>query len=438
MSEIFWEIAVILVLVVVNGFFAMSELALVSSRRSRLKQLADEGRRGARVAIELAGDPSRMLSTVQIGITSIGILAGAYSGATLASHIEAWLRQVPALAGIAETLAIVVVVVGITFLSLIVGELVPKRVALNNADAIASAVAIPMKFLSRLAAPAVWFLGWVTEMALRLLGQPSRAAVTVTQDEIRTMIAEGTDAGVFDTAERDMIEGVLRLADRPLRSIMTPRPDVEWLDLGDGEDVLRRRIAASDYSRFPVGRGDVDAVEGVVDTKHLLDRLLRNEPFDLKACLVRPPFMHEGASILKLIEVFRSEPTHMAIVVDEYGSIQGIVTPTDILAAIAGEFSEGEAAAEPGIVRREDGSWLIDGMTDMHEVERLLGRRGMAADDDYHTLAGFVLWQFGHLPKTGEWFEWRDLRFEVVDMDGRRIDRILVTPPADRPDPGEA
>ena len=432
--SVFIDLLVILLLVLLNGFFAMSELALVSSRRARLKQFAEQGRRGAGAALVLADDPGRFLSAVQIGITLIGILAGAFSGATLAHKLAGWLAQFPPLAGFAETIAIFLVVLGITYLSLILGELVPKRIALADAEVVASRVAPPMMLLSKVASPMVWLLRVSSEAVLRALGLTGDRQTTVTEEEVKAMVEEGADAGVFQASERDMIAGVLRLADRPVSAIMTPRIDVVWLDRTADAEQVRSRITGSGHSRFPVGNGDIDATEGVVHAKDLLDRMMAGEPLDIAACVREPLFVHEGTPVLKMVELFRASRVHMALLVDEYGSFEGIVTPTDILVAIAGEFPEDEAEAEPSAVRREDGSWLIDGRTDINHVERIIERRGLQADGDYHTLAGFVLWELGHVPRIGEHLDWRGLRFEVVDMDGRRIDRVLVTPLAEAND----
>lgn len=435
MTVVFFEIVIILLLVLLNGFFAMSELAVVSSRIGRLKQMANEGSRGARAAIMLADDPGRFLPTVQIGITLIGVLAGAFSGATLAQEIERWLIDVPVLGQFASGLAIAIVVIGITYLSLIFGELVPKRIALTDAERVAALVARALALLSRLTAPVVWFLRHSSDAVLRMLGLPTTRQVTITDEEVRALVTEGAAAGVFEPAERDMIDGVMRLADRPVRSIMTPRVDVVWLDLADSEEEIRKTIIESMRSRFPVGRGEIDAVEGVVHAKDLLDRALAGQPFDLAACARQPLFVHEGTPVLKLLELFRSSTLHIALVVDEYGSFEGIVTTADILAAIAGEFQEAEGEAESAAVRRDDGSWLIDGAIDIDQLERYLDRRDLKSNDDYHTLAGFILWELGHLPKVGERLDWKDLRFEVVDMDGRRIDRVLISQiPEDRPE----
>lgn len=428
-----WELLVILFLVLLNGFLAMSELAIVSSRRTRLVRMVEDNEHGAQRALRLHDSPGRFLSTVQVGITLVGILAGAYSGATLAASIQKLLVTVPAVAEFAEPLALALVVIFITYLSLIAGELVPKRIALGNAERIALLVAPPMIWISRLAAPIVWFLERSTNGLLRLFGLPTHREVTVTEEEVKSLIAEGTKAGVFHAAERDMIDGVLRLADRPVRSIMTPRLSVVWLDPADPNERLCQLIVDSGHSQFPVGKGSIEAIEGVVAARDLLDRALRGETLDLMSSVRTPPFVHDGAQVLKLLDIFRTSAVHMAIIVDEYGTFEGVVTPTDILAAIAGEFPDMGDDAEPSAVQRDDGSWLIDGMLGINEVQRILDRRDLQSEDDYHTLAGFLLWELGHLPRIGERLQWQDLTFEVVDMDGRRIDRVLISQTAQPP-----
>ncbi|MEO3434328.1 hemolysin family protein [Inquilinus sp. CAU 1745] len=425
-----WQILIVVLLVVLNGFFAMSELAVVSARRARLQQMADSGSRGARSALRLIEDPTRFLSSVQIGITLVGIFAGAYSGATLSEPFAEWLRTMPVVGRSADTIALAVVVVSITYLSLIVGELVPKRIAMNNAEGIAAFVAPTMTIVAKIAAPVVWFLGVSTKVTLKLIGVKPSPASTVTEEEVKTMIAEGTEAGIFKKAEQEMIDGVMRLADRSVRSIMTPRHDVVWLDPSDPMEAVRQEIADAGHSRYPVSKGELDDVVGIIHTKDILDRRLSGEEFDLAASARQPLTVHESMPVLRLMELFRSSPVHMAVVLDEYGGIEGIVTPTDVLTAIAGALPEGEEDGAPEVVAREDGSWLVDGRLAIDAVERLLGRRGMSDDDDYTTLAGFVLWQLGHVPKAGEHFTWEGLRFEVVDMDARRIDKVLISPPS--------
>lgn len=421
-----FEISIIALLILLNGFFAMSELAVVSARRARLQQMAQAGSRGAQAALKLIEDPTGFLSTVQIGITLVGIFAGAYSGSTLAGPLAELLKPYPLLAPQAETLAFVLVVVCITYLSLIAGELVPKRIALNHAERIAALVAPVMLMVAKVGAPLVWFLRHSTELVLRLLGVRPKPESTVTEEEVKSLIAEGTDAGVFEPQEKRMIEGVLKLADRPARSIMVPRPDVTWLDLRDPAEIVLKDILESGHSRFPVNAGDRDEIIGIVHAKDLLDQQTRQGRIDLKAALRAPLFVTETMPVLKLLESFKSSTVHMAIVLDEHGGFEGIVTPTDILIAVAGDLPEDEEDRAPYAVQREDGSWLLDGRMPVDEAEKLLGASGMDESADYTTLAGFVLHRMGHLPEAGESFTWRDWRFEVVDMDGRRIDKLLA------------
>ena len=412
-----------------NGLFAMAELALFSSRATRLKQLAKEGSRGARAAVRLLDDPTRFLSTVQFYITLIGVLAGVYSGARFAGPLAAWLARFDLLAPVAgylDTTAYGVVVVGVTFLSLIVGELVPKRWALTNPEAIASRLAPFMEALAIVSKPFVWVLQGSTELVSRLLGIRTTSNRSVSEEEIRSMIAEATHTGIFHVAEHQMIEGVLRLPDRTVRSIMVPRGDVVWLDAADGRETVWNAVRTSGHSRYPVCRGQLDELVGVVMTGDLAEWLGNREAGDLAARTHAPLIVHESTRILRLLELFRESKMHFAVIVDEHGSIEGVVTPSDILTAIAGELPEAASEEPAEAVARDDSSWLVDGGMSIDDVERLLKGGNMRSGDDYTTLAGFVLAQLGHLPATGESFRWRGLRFEVVDMDGRRIDKLLV------------
>ena len=422
-----WEVLVIILLILLNAFFAMSEMALVSSRRARLQQMAEEKRsKGARAALELSENPGNFLSTVQVGITLIGIVAGAYGGATLAERLGLILdAEVSWIAPYGQQVAFAIVVALITYFSLIVGELVPKRMALVNAERIAATVAGPMGVLSRVAMPLVWLLGVSTGGLMKLLRLPTAREQTVTEEEVKSLIKEGTQTGVFEPAERKMIEGVFRLSDRTARSIMTPRPDLVWLDLDDPSDVIAREIQASGYSRFLVCRGDVDEVQGIVSSKALLDQALQGQPFNLRAAMVKPLVVHDGTPVLRLLELFKQATVHMAVVVDEYGSVEGIATVTDIMEAIAGEMPEPGQDSDSA-VQREDGSWLVDGMTPIEEVEVLVGVKGLKGEGDFHTIAGFMLDHLGHVPTAAEHFHWGGMRFEVVDMDGRRIDKVLI------------
>ncbi len=427
---ILWEVLVVLLLILLNGTFAMSELALVSAKRPRLQALAAR-RRGARTALALMADPGRLLSTAQVGITLIGILAGAYSGATLAAALAAWLGGIPGLAGHAESLAIALVVLAITGLTLIFGELVPKRIALVHAESIAIAVAGPMRALATAGAPIVWLLSRSTEAVLWLTGIRRRSIAAVTEDEIRNLIAEGKEAGVIAPAEQRMIEGVMRSAERTVRAIMTPRYSVDWLDLSEGPERIAACLAGATHSRLPVGRGALDELVGVIRTKDVLGQVLRGAPIDLHACLAPPLVVHDGMPVLRLIELFRRSPGALAVVADEYGSVEGIVTPADILTALDGLLAGVDGGETGPAARRDDGSWLVDGAAAIDEVAALIGLSGMR-EGDYETLAGFVLWHLGHLPRPAEHFTWNGVHFEVVDMDRRRIDKVLIRPPRPR------
>ncbi|MBI5163403.1 MAG: HlyC/CorC family transporter [Magnetospirillum sp.] len=424
------EILVVVMLVLVNGIFAMSELALVSSRPGELKRRAAAGHRGAATALELLADPSRLLSAVQVGITLVGIVAGAYSGTTLGRELGVFLTEaVPVLGEHAVELAMVLVIGAITYLSLVIGELVPKRLALRHAEGIAMRVAPAMRMVAAAGAPVVGVLRYSTEAILRLLGQADAIGRNVTEEEVRELIAEGASTGVFEPAEKEMIDRVMRLADRRTGSVMTPRPDVVWLDATLPAEDIRQRIAGSRHSRFPVGRGTIDNVVGVLDTRLVLDDLLAGRAFDVAAAVVEAPAVHEGTPVPRLLDIFRASRAAMAIVLDEYGGVEGIVTVSDIFEAIAGEMPN-LASDEPAAVRRDDGSWLVDGGVAIAEVEALTGLAGMGAEGAYHTLAGFLLARLAHLPSTGERVVWRGWVFEVVDMDGRRVDRVMLIPPA--------
>jgi putative hemolysin len=420
---------ILVALVLVNGLFAMAELALFSSRVTRLKQLAKDGGRGARAALRLLDEPTRFLSTVQFYITLIGVLAGVYSGVRFAEPLGAWLAGFESLAPVADyldTTAYAIVVVGVTFLSLIVGELVPKRWALTNPEVIASRLAPLMEALALVSKPFVFVLQGSTELVSRLLGIRTTSNRAVSEEEIRSMIAEATRTGIFHVAEHQMIEGVLRLPDRTVRSIMIPRGDVVWLDAADSRETVWNAVRTSGHSRYPVCRGQLDELIGVVMTGELAEWLGDPASGELAARVRAPLIVHESTRILRLLDLFRESKMHFAVIVDEHGSIEGVVTPSDILTAIAGELPEAANEEPAEAVARDDSSWLVDGSMSIDDVERLLGHGNMRSGEDYTTLAGFVLAQLGHLPTVGEHFRWRGLRFEVVDMDGRRIDKLLV------------
>jgi len=422
-----FEVVVVLLLILLNAFFAMSELAIVSSRRARLKPLADKGHRGARRALQLAEHPTQFLATVQIGITLVGIVAGAYSGATLSGPVAAVISDWPLVGGHAYAIAVSLVVAVITYLSLVVGELVPKRFAMSHAEAIAMRVSLVMALLAKVGTPIVFVLRVSTEALLRLLRVRPTPTNKITEEEIKVMIAEGTETGVFMQQERHMIEGVLHLADHSVRTIMTPRPDIEWLDVKENADAITREIMDVEHSRLLLCEDVVDEVLGFVYVKDLLAQIATGKALSPRDCLKPALTVHESTTVLRMLDLFRQKASNLAIVLDEYGSVQGIVTPRDIFAAIAGEFAE-DADDEPGITRRQDGSWLVDGRVRMSDLERAINAQGLAdEEEEYATVAGLVLHRMGKLPQAGESLEFGGYRFEVVDLDGRRIDKIIIT-----------
>lgn len=419
------EVAIVVALVLVNGLLALAELAVVSSRRSRLQALVDREVVGSRRALALASDPGRFLSTVQVGITLVGVLSGAFSGATLGLRLAEWFVQLGLPNGIAQTLGVGLVVAVITYFSLVIGELVPKQIALRNPERIAVRVAPAMTALARIAAPVVWLLDVSGRAVLRALGYEARAEHRVTDEEIRTLIAEAESAGVIEPGERAMIAGVMRLGDRPVRAVMTPRREVDMIDLTADEDEIRRTIGESIHSRLPVHEGAPEEMLGVVQAKDLLDAYLRGERPDIRAQVRSAPTVPDTADALDVVDLIKGSPVHMALVHDEYGHFEGVVTNTDILGAIVGDFRTNEGPVEPDAVQRDDGSWLIAGSMPVDEMaERLF--IAVSPERSYHTAAGFVLSELGHLPLVGESFDSQGWRFEVVDLDGRRVDKILA------------
>jgi putative hemolysin len=432
---LYFEILVVLALVLLNGFFAMSELAVVSSRKGRLKAMARAGVPGARSALTLAEAPGTFLPTVQIGITLIGVLAGAFSGATVANKLAAWLDTFALLQPLSRSLAIAIVVAAITYLSLIVGELVPKQIALHNAEGIAARVARPLRRLSQLASPAVWLLRVSSEAVLALLRISRMPRQAVTAEEVRALVAEGMETGVFERSEREIIDRALRLDDRSIQTIMTPRHEIAWLDVTDGPAEIARKIRESGHSRYPVCRGSPDEVLGIVLVRDMLAEVLEGKKVDINAILRAAPAIHESTTALEALGLVRNAAVHVALVVDEYGSLQGIATMKDITEAIVGTIRETEHSEAPECLRRDDGSWLVDGLLPLPEVKHAIGLGDIPEDRGFHTLAGFVMWQLGRVPRAADSFEWHGWRFEVVDMDGRRIDKLAVFPPRHTAEP---
>lgn len=422
------EALILLLLIALNGFFAMAELAVVSSRKARLRQMAEAGQRGAATALRLAEHPGRFLSTVQIGITLIGIFAGAFGGATLAEKLDAWLAATfPDVAPYSAELALGLVVASITYLSLIIGELVPKHLALRDPERLAAVVAWPMRIMAWIGSPLVWLLDRSTRAVLRLLGGSSIPKQRVTDEEIKALLAEAAAAGVVEQAEQAMISGVMRLADRPVGAVMTPRPAIVWLDLDDPPAVLLNTIRAHRFPRFPAGRGAIDEVQGVIRVKDMLDDYLAGREPDFNALLQEAPVVHESTDALQVLDVLKQSPARLALVRDEYGGLEGLITLTDLMEAIVGVLAEPRATDEPPVARREDGSWLMDGALPVDELWELLNLRELPVEGDYYTLAGLVLARLGEVPATGQWCVWGGYRFEVVDMDGQRIDKVLVS-----------
>lgn len=418
------ELAVVALLIVVNGLLAMSELAVVSSRPARLKAMVQRNVAGSRHALALASDPGRFLSTVQIGITLVGVLSGAFSGATLGLRLSEWLQGLGVGARPADLIGVGAVVAAITYFSLIVGELVPKQIGLRAPEAIAVRVAPAMAMLASAAAPMVWLLDRSGKIALRLLGQHRDVAQRVTEEEIKTLIAEAESAGVIEPDERKMIAGVMRLGDRPVRAVMTPRQDVNMIDADADPATARRTIAQSQHSRLPVYEGTPDTVIGVVQAKDLLDAYLEGKQPAIRDFVRRAPVVPETVDALDVIAELKNSPVHIGLVHDEYGTFQGVVTPADILEAIAGAFRTEEGHPEPAAVMREDGSYLVSGSMPADEFADLTGI-ALPEGRRYHTVAGFVLDRLGHLPALGESLDVHGWRIEIVDMDGRRVDKLL-------------
>jgi len=419
------EVFIIALLILLNGFFALSEMALVSAKRSRVQVAAEQGKAGARSALALMEDPTTFLSAIQIGITLIGILTGVYSGAALAESFGIILAGWGIPAAYSQELAFGVVVFLVTFATLILGELVPKRVALLHADALAIRVAPVMRLFATGMAPLVWLLTVSVNAVLRILPLSAAPQAAVTEDDVRALVAEGTRAGVFLASERRLLEGVLALAERKVGSIMIPRQDVIWLDIEEPLADLWQQAKDSGHARFLVARDKLDALLGMITLADLSEALHRGR-LDPHHDLEPPLHIPDSISVLQLLDQFQRSSTHLAVVTDEYGDIEGITTPIDILKAIAGELPELGSRDRPEAVQRSDHSWIIDGHLSIEELQRRLNRRDMVGRD-YHTVAGFVLARLGRIPKVGDTLTWRDLKVEIVDMDGVRIDKILLS-----------
>ncbi|MFZ2487889.1 MAG: hemolysin family protein [Anaerolineae bacterium] len=427
MSNSATEIVIIVLLLIANGVFSMSEIAVVAARKIRLQQLAETGNKQAATALELAKSPNQFLATVQVGITLIGILAGAFGGATIAENLETFLNTVPLLAPYSTLISVAIVVMIITYLSLIIGELVPKRLALNNPERIASMISLPMQLLSKIASPIVRLLDISTDIVIRILGVKPSNEPPITLEEIKVLIEQGTASGIFEETEQDMIENVLRLDERPVNAWMTPRTQIIWLDIEAPAEDIRQMVISHPYSHFPVAKGNIDNIVGVVRAKDLLVQILNSKSLTLEALMQLPLFIPESLSALDVLEAFKKKGTHLAVVTDEYGGVEGLITHNDILTAITGHIS---TATEPTIQQRKDGSWLVDGLFDIEELKEILDIEYLPDEDykRYHTVGGLMMSQINGIPFAGQSFEYHNLRFEVIDMDERRVDKVLIMP----------
>ncbi len=427
------EILLILVLIIANGVFAMSEAAMISLRQARLEQRAENGDRQAQTALNLSRHPNQFLATVQIGITLVGIFNGALGGAALSHYLSPVLARIPALAPYSNAVALVLVVLVITYVSLVIGELIPKRIGLNNPEGVAMAVARPMRSLSRLAGPVVTLLSKSTEVGLRLMGVKKSNEPPVTEEEVRILLEKGTRVGVFEEAEQDIVESVFRLGDRRVDAIMTPRTEVFWLDLDDPLDQIFQEVAGNPYSLFPVAQGDLDNAIGILRARDLLVARLENQVINLRDLLLQPIFVPESTPVFRVLEEVRKSGLTLAFVIDEYGGVLGVVTLIDILTAIVGDIPEAGEEYEPLAFKRPDGTWLFDGLLRIDELKEILDLDRLPEEEHlgYQTLGGMIMAYTGEIPGVGDSFDWLGYHFEVVDMDAMRVDKVLVVPPMD-------
>ena len=417
------------VLLLINAVLIMAETALLSTRKARLQNEANKGNHRASIALKLTENPNQFLSVTQIGITTIDMLLGALTGATIGVWIDAHLNQYPVLEPYSAIIGLLVGVLPITYLSLVVGDLVPKRLAMRNPEAVSSSFASPMMFFTRLFSPLVKFLSFSTESALRLMGVKVTEEPPVTEEEIQLLIDQGTQAGVFEEAEQDMVQGVFSLGEQRVYSLMTPRTEIVWLDIEDTIEEIRTKIAEHEVSRFPVRQDTLDVILGIVKARDLLLASLSGEVIKLKQLLKPAFYIPETMSAARALEIFKEKGTEMLLVIDEFGGLQGLLTVNDVIEEIVGEIE----LEEPQATQRQDGSWLLDGMLEVDEFKEIFHLPTLPHEDEYETLSGFVMLSLGRVPQTADQFEWHELRFEVIDMDGRRVDKVLVTTLPQRP-----
>jgi putative hemolysin len=417
------QIIIILALILLNGILSMSEAALVASRKARLQQKANEGNKTSAMALKLVEDPNIFLSTIQIGITLIGVLTGAVGGVLIAEPLAVLLQDIPYIGTYSGSIALAIVVVTITIMTIWLGELVPKRLGINSPERIAQVVAGPMLFISKLFSPFIKLMSGATNFVLRLIGVNPSAEPPITEEELQMLIDQGTQAGVFEESEQDMVEGVFSLADQRVYSLMTPRTEIVWLDIDDTKEEILEKIANCPYSRFPVRQDSLESIIGIVKSRDLLVTSLSGREIKLKELSKPAIFIPETMFASRALEILKEKNTELLLVIDEFGGLQGLLTINDILEEIVGEM-EGE---EPQATQRQDGSWLLDGMLEVDEFKEIFDFGDLPHEDEYETLSGFVMTSLGRVPQTSDHFDWNDLRFEVVDMDGRRVDKVLVT-----------
>lgn len=423
MSEFSTELLFIAFLIAMNNVLAMAEAALLAVRKARLQQRVNKGDQRAGIVLKLVENPNQFLSVIQIGITLIDVLTGAITGATIAVIFARMLEKIPVLAPFSESIGLALGILLITYFSIILGELVPKRLAIQNPEGVASRFARPMLFLIKALSPVVRFLSISTDVVLKLTGIRPSNEPPVTEEEIHVLLDQGTQAGIFEEAEQDMVAGVFRLNDRRVYSLMTPRTEILWLDVRDTADKILKKMAEGPYSRFPVCQGSLDNVLGIVNARELLTHSLAGETIQLKECLSPSLFIPETTFASRALESFKESSEELVLLIDEFGGITGLLTINDVLEEIVGDIE----TSEPQITQRQDGSWLLDGMLDIDEFKELFNLGALPNDDDYETLAGFVMTSLGRIPQAADQFEWEGLRFEVVDMDARRVEKVLVT-----------
>jgi putative hemolysin len=426
---LFSEIIIVLSLILLNGLFSMAEMAVISAKKNRLEMKAEDGDKAAQQALELAQEPNRFLSMVQIGITLIGILSGALGGATIAAELSAVLAKVPYLARYSNGLGVGIVVVLITFLSLVLGELVPKRIALNNAEKVAIALSPLMRFISKISTPLVNLLSGTTTLVLRTLGIKLSDQPAVTEEDLKNMLYEGSEIGVIEKSEQNMVERIFRLSDRNVSAVMTPYTEIIFLNADSSYDEIYQKITSFPFSRFPVYRGIIDNVIGIVHSRDLLLQCAEDKQLNLEVGMQKPLFIPETTPALDVVEILRRTGIEIAVVIDEYGGVVGLAGMSDILEAIIGNVLKENENYEDEIIQREDGSWLLDGIVQVDEMKDHLDLDDLPGEEigRYETVGGFMMAQLGRIPKSGDFFEWENMRFEVVDMDGRRVDKVLVS-----------